>query len=97
MKVEFEDHLSEAIDPFCRKVMRSTGREFVDDMSYEMRKWIKDSSILWIKNQGAGNTTTEYELTQQEQHLKYLMLINQQNKELTDLRKHYRDLISDMK
>lgn len=27
-----------------------------------MQAWIKDSTILWIKNQGAGNPTTEGEV-----------------------------------
>jgi len=36
-----------------------------------MSTWIKDSSLLWIKNQGAGSTTTEAEilsLRQEDRH-----------------------------
>jgi hypothetical protein len=31
-------------------------------MSYEMNNWIKDTSLLWIKNKGGGVTTTEAEV-----------------------------------
>jgi len=40
-------------------------------MSYEMSNWIKDSSLLWIKNKGGGQTTTELEidnLRQEDRH-----------------------------
>ncbi len=42
--------------------MGISGEQFVSTMSYEMGNWIKDTSILWIKNKGAGNTTTEAEV-----------------------------------
>jgi len=38
------------------------GPVFVETMSYEMGEWIKDTSLLWIKNRGAGQTTTEAEI-----------------------------------
>jgi len=28
-------------------------------MPHEMIEWFKDSTTLWIKNRGAGHTTTE--------------------------------------
>jgi hypothetical protein len=31
-------------------------------MSYELGEWIKDTSLLGIKNKGAGHTTTEAEI-----------------------------------
>ena len=42
--------------------MGISGEQFVASMSYEMGEWIKDTSILWIKNKGAGNMTTEAEV-----------------------------------
>jgi len=44
------------------KIMGITGQQFVESMSYEMGNWIKDTSLLWIKNKGAGQTTTEGEI-----------------------------------
>ena len=47
------------------------GKDFVQTMSFEMSNWIKDTSLLWIKNKGAGQTTTEQELnsiTIEDQH-----------------------------
>jgi len=31
-------------------------------MPTEMHTWIKDTTILWVKNQGAGRPTTEDEV-----------------------------------
>ena len=59
---DFKVHLAYAIDPLTTKVLGISGDEFTASMSYEMGEWIKDTSILWIKNKGAGNTTTEYEV-----------------------------------
>lgn len=30
-----------------------------------MSEWIRDSTSLWVKNKGAGSTTTEEEITNQ--------------------------------
>ena len=57
---DFKVHLAYAIDPLTTKVLGVSGDDFATSMSYEMGQWIKDTSILWIKNKGAGNTTTEY-------------------------------------
>lgn len=46
------------------KVMGIPGEAFVKSMSYEMGEWIKDTTLLWIKNKGAGHTTTEWEIKQ---------------------------------
>lgn len=62
IKSEFDVELAASIDPMTNKIMGISGDEFVSSMSYEMREWIKDTSILWIKNKGAGNTTTEAEI-----------------------------------
>lgn len=32
-------------------------------MPTEMIEWIKDTTILWVKNKGAGNSTTEEEVS----------------------------------
>lgn len=39
-------------------------------MPTEMHQWIKDSTILWIKNQGAGNPTTEGEVLSEAEMLR---------------------------
>lgn len=31
-------------------------------MPYEMIEWIRDSTVLWIKNKGSGSATTEAEI-----------------------------------
>ena len=61
-KEEFEGELALAIDSLTNKVMGIPGPVFVETMSYEMGEWIKDTSLLWIKNRGAGQTTTEAEI-----------------------------------
>ena len=55
---QFKKELAKGIDPLTKKVMGVGGDQFVSQMSYEMGQWIKDSSILWIKNKGAGSKTT---------------------------------------
>jgi hypothetical protein len=61
-KEQYETELAAAIDPLVNKVMGITGEAFVQSMSYEMALWIKDTSLLWIKNKGAGQSTTEAEI-----------------------------------
>jgi hypothetical protein len=62
VKSEFDVELAASIDAMTTKIMGISGDTFVSSMSYEMGEWIKDTSILWIKNKGAGNTTTEAEI-----------------------------------
>lgn len=59
---EFVNYLGEALDPLVLKILNNKGKEFVKSMPYEMIEWIKDSTILWVKNKGAGNSTTEFEI-----------------------------------
>ena len=47
------------IDPMTQKLMGAYGQDIAGAMPIEMINWIKDTTILWIKNKGAGNTTTE--------------------------------------
>lgn len=61
-KQEFIDEFGDAIDPLTEKMMGAYGPDVVQQMPTEMHAWIKDSTILWIKNQGAGNPTTEGEV-----------------------------------
>ena len=62
-KQEFVDNLGEAIDPLTTKVMNGAyGPDIVDVMPSEMHQWIKDTTILWVKNKGAGNTVTEEDI-----------------------------------
>lgn len=63
--------LAIAIDPLTNKVMGVSGEDFVKSMSYELGTWIKDTTLLWIKNKGAGMTTAEAEvnnLRQEDRH-----------------------------
>ena len=43
-------------------------------MPSEMIEWIKDSTILWVKNKGAGNSTTESEIMNAEGEDKMQMM-----------------------
>jgi len=63
--------------------MGISGEQFVASMSFEMGNWVKDTTILWIKNKGAGNTTTEAEVIKREEkkqldkQIKQIMADNQ--------------------
>jgi hypothetical protein len=59
---EFKRAFGIAIDPITTKILNISGRNFAEDMSFELTEWIKDSTLLWIKNKGAGQTTTEAEV-----------------------------------
>jgi hypothetical protein len=46
-----------------------------------MGQWIKDTSLLWIKNRGAGHTTTEWEVKQlkmDDQHEREKMILKEE-------------------
>jgi len=43
--------------------MNAAGADVVKSMPIEMSEWIRDSTSLWVKNKGAGNPTTEEEIT----------------------------------
>ena len=58
-KQEFIDNLGDAVDPLTSKVMNAYGPDVIGAMPSEMHQWIKDSTILWIKNKGSGNVVTE--------------------------------------
>ena len=62
---QFENELAKGIDALTTKVMGMSGMQFANSMSYEMGQWIKDTSLLWIKNKGAGSTTTEAQIRQE--------------------------------
>ena len=68
-KQEFIDDFGDAIDPLTEKMMGSYGPDVVQQMPTEMHSWIKDSTILWVKNQGAGNPTTEDEVLSEAEML----------------------------
>jgi len=61
-KQEFVDGLGDAIDPLTNKMMQAYGPDVVGAMPTEMHQWIKDTTILWIKNKGAGNAITENDI-----------------------------------
>lgn len=58
-KQEFIDGLGDAVDPITEKIMGAYGPDVIGGMPTEMHQWIKDSTILWIKNKGSGNIITE--------------------------------------
>ena len=58
-KREFIDALGAMIDPLAYELMGAYGPDVVGAMPTEMHQWIKDTTILWIKNKGAGNAITE--------------------------------------
>ena len=49
-KQEFTDTLGDAIDPLTSKLMDAYGPDIIGSMPSEMHQWIRDSTILWIKN-----------------------------------------------
>merc|ERR1712113_950273 len=61
-KQEFVDNLGDAVDPLTHKVMGAYGPDVIEVMPSEMHQWIKDTTILWIKNKGAGNSVTENDI-----------------------------------
>lgn len=56
------ENLGQAVDPMAKKIMHADGERVIGSMPVEMIEWIKDTTILWIKNKGAGNSTTEAEV-----------------------------------
>ena len=48
--------------------MKIKGADFAASLSDLMIEWIKDTSILWIKNMGQQDLTQETELTINEEH-----------------------------
>lgn len=69
-KQEFIDEFGDAIDPLTEKLLNQYGPDVVQQMPTEMHRWIKDSTILWIKNQGAGRPTTEDEVLSEQELIK---------------------------
>jgi len=88
-KQEYESSLAIAIDPLVDKIMGISGEQFVESMSYEMSTWIKDTSLLWIKNKGAGQTTTEAEINKLRQE-------DRHQRELDNLSQFYEEKIAKM-
>ena len=68
-KQEFTDYLGDAVDPLTSKLMDAYGPDIIGSMPTEMHQWIRDSTILWIKNQGAGSSTTELEILNDKANL----------------------------
>lgn len=56
---EIVDALGAGIDPMSQRLLGTLGTDVSVTMPIEMIEWIKDTTILWIKNKGAGHTTTE--------------------------------------
>ena len=61
-KQEFIDALGDAVDPLTSNMMGAYGPDVIGGMPTEMHQWIKDTTILWIKNKGAGNAITENDI-----------------------------------
>ena len=85
---DFRTELGAAIDPLTRKVMNLDGERFAQTMSYELAQWIKDTSILWIKNKGAGNTTTENELLKMQEKARH-------GEEIRDITDYYENKLAE--
>lgn len=68
-KQEFIDAFGEKIDPITEKIMGTYGLDFVTVMPVQMIWWIQDSTILFFKNKGAGNPTTEQEIISEQKKL----------------------------
>lgn len=73
---DFNTYLGEAIDPLTRRVFNLPGYPFVETLSNELRGWIKDTSILWVKNKGVGRAPDEYAATRHNDQMEMIMLIN---------------------
>lgn len=56
---EVIDTLGTGIDSMTQKMLGIIGSDVSITMPVEMIDWIKASTILWIKNKGAGNSMTE--------------------------------------
>lgn len=56
---ELMDGLGEGIDAMSVKMLGVSGTDLTVTMPIEMIDWIRETSILWFKNKGAGHTTTE--------------------------------------
>ena len=61
-KQEFVDALGDAVDPLSSQMMNAYGPDVVGAMPTEMHQWIRDTTVLWIKNKGAGNAITENDI-----------------------------------
>jgi len=61
------DNFGAAIDPLTNKLMGVYGPDLMVSLPVEMIQWIKDTSILFIKNKGGGNATTEESVITQNQ------------------------------
>lgn len=62
-KQELQDGFGDAIDPLTQKTMNLYGPDVANAMPIEMIEWLKDTTILWVKNKGAGNPTTLDEIS----------------------------------
>jgi len=51
-------------------------------MPIEMVDWIKETTLLWVKNKGAGHTTTEAAIVEQSKVFKL-------RKEISEMRDYY--------
>ena len=61
-KQEFVDELGEAVAPLTEKFMGQYGPDVIGAMSSELHQWIRDTTVLWVKNKGAGNSITENDI-----------------------------------
>ena len=72
----------EGIDGLSSKLLNAYGADVAVSMPIEMVEWIKDSTILWIKNKGAGPSTNEATVLEQS-------TIARLTKEMTEIRDFY--------
>merc|ERR1711939_124093 len=87
----FNQNFGNKVEPILKKLYSPeiNGPKYMENIPWEMREWIKDSSRLWIENKGAGNTTSEYMIHKENEHKAMLVLEQQKNREIDDLKKYY--------
>lgn len=79
---EVIDALGPGIDGLTGKLINQYGADIAVGMPLEMIQWIRDSTLLWVKNKGAGNTTTEAAVVEASQVFKL-------KREISEMRDYY--------
>lgn len=79
---EVADALGAGIDPMSQRLLGTLGTDVSVSMPIEMIEWIKDTTVLWVKNKGAGHTTTEAAVIESTKVFKL-------KKEIAEMRSYY--------
>jgi len=84
---DFNKKLGAAVDPLSQKVMNAKGEQLVEQMPVQMTDWIRDSSLLWIKNKGAGSPTTEEAQNSKDSKAQLKALRDKYEKKIAEMEK----------